>query len=434
MVSAREEWDKRVKRESKPRSADGGLGHDELTDRWLERYPGMAYSNGDWRKYENGIWKSVDKEVADKQIVDILKGSYEDGVKVTSYILGSVRTLARTEVYVPSDEWDPDFNILVCQNGTLELDTQTFREHRPEDRATRAVPYDFDPDARADVFLEVLHGAVPDVADYLQEFAGYCLTPDTSHEVAIWLKGPRGSGKSTVIEGFQAMLGEKHDVLGLGEIDASPFALARIPGKTLLTSTEQPAAHLKSTHVIDSLISGESMQINIKNKPIQIVTPVAKIIWAMNEAPRIASTQNGIFRRVNIVVFPELYKRANPKVKQAVKGEGAGILNWALEGLRRLKERECFDVPASVKRANEEWEFSNDLPAQFVAEECIVDPAVEMAAGVLYDRFAEWARSNGHIPKNSNRLAEDWRHMGFVRVTKKGRSYWKGVQLRGSEI
>lgn len=434
MVSAKQAWDQRVKQENKPRSADGGLGHDELRDRWLELYPNMAWSNEDWWEYGEGIWRKAEKEVADGQIVDVLERAREEGVKVTSHLLGSVRTLARTAVHVRKERWDADYNVLVCRNGTLELDSRTLREHRPEDYATSAVPYDYDPDEKAEIFLAVLAGAVPEAVSYLQEFAGYCLTPDTSLETAVWLRGPRGSGKSTVIEGFQAMLGEKCDVLGLGEIESSPFALARIPGKTLLTSTEQPAAYLKSTHVIDSLVSGESLMVNIKNKPIEIVKPVAKVMWAMNEAPRIASAQSGIFRRVNIVAFPELARAANPAVKDFVKREGSGILNWALDGLKRLKERGRFDPPGAVKNANREWELSNDLPTQFVEEECVVGVEFEVASGVLYNGYAEWARSNGHLPASSNRVAEDWRRLGFVRVAKKGRKFWKGVKIRGSSL
>lgn len=427
-----------MKQESKSKAADGGLGHDELRDRWLELYPDMAWSNEEWWEYggsgASGIWRKVDKEVADAQIVDVLERSRDEGVRVTSHLLSSVRTLAKTAVHVRKETWDADYNILVCRNGTLELNSRTLREHRSEDYATSAVPYDYDPTAKADVFSHVLRGAVPDAVDYLQEFAGYCLTPDTSLETAVWLKGPRGSGKSTVIEGFKAMLGEKHDILGLGEIESSPFALARIPGKTLLTSTEQPAAYLKSTYIIDSLISGEGLMVNVKNKPIELVEPVAKIMWAMNEAPRIASAQSGIFRRVNIIAFPELPDKADPDFKTHVKTEGAGILNWALEGLKRLSERGNFTPPESVKNANREWERSNDLPAQFVEEVCAVGVEFEIASGVLYDNYAEWARGNGHLPASSNRLAEDWKRLGFVKAVRNGRKYWKGVKIRGSNL
>ena len=294
-------------------------------------------------------------------------------MKVTRHLLSSVLKLGQLSVYVPRETVGcrtPTYSCLpTAHSKSVE---RRFREHRPEDYATSALPYEYDPEADCEVFKAVLRKAAPDAVGFLQEFAGYCLTPDTSLETALWFKGPRGSGKSTVIEGLVAMLGDKHGVLGLGEIESSPFALSRIPGKTLLVSTEQPSSYLRSTHVIDALISGESIIMDRKHRDAEEVTPTAKIVWAMNEAPRIANTTSGIFRRVKIVEFPALEGERDPDVKEYVKSEGAGILNWALEGLARLRERGGFEFPKSVVTATAEFEKANDLPAQFVEEECVV--------------------------------------------------------------
>jgi putative DNA primase/helicase len=311
MVSARETWEKRVSKE-KPRTADGGLGHDELRDRWLELYPGVAFGGGEWRCYEAGWWRPVENLAIEAQIMDVLERGRDEGVKVTRHLLGSVLKLGQLSVYVPREKWDANPDALVFANGTLEIGGCEFREHRPEDYATSALPYKYDPAAECEVFQAVLQKAVPDAVSFLQEFTGYCLTPNTSLETALWFKGPRGSGKSTVIEGLVAMLGDKHGVLGLGEIESSPFALSRIPGKTLLVSTEQPSSYLRSTHVIDALISGESIIMDRKHRDAEEVTPTAKIVWAMNEAPRIANTTSGIFRRVKIVEFPAPRESATP--------------------------------------------------------------------------------------------------------------------------
>ena len=230
-----------MKRESKARTGDGGLGHDELRDRWLELYPNIAFGGGEWRRYEAGHWQPVEDLAVEAQVMDVLERSREEGVKVTSHLLNSVRKLGQLSVYVPRERWDANPDILVFSNGTLEISERRFREHKPEDYATSALPYAYDPEAACEVFRAVLGNVAPDAVEFLQEFAGYCLTPDTSLETALWFKGPRGSGKSTVIEGLVAMLGDKHGVLGLGEIESSPFALSRIPGKTLLVSTEQPS-------------------------------------------------------------------------------------------------------------------------------------------------------------------------------------------------
>jgi phage/plasmid-associated DNA primase len=74
---------------------------------------------------------------------------------------------------------------------------------------------------------------------FSQEFSGYALTTDVSHEIALWLCGPPGGGRSTFITGLEAMLGEKVGTLGLGEIERSRFALADIlarPCSPLLSS------------------------------------------------------------------------------------------------------------------------------------------------------------------------------------------------------
>ena len=41
--------------------------------------------------------------------------------------------------------WDANEDILVCQNGTLEISSGTLREHRADDYVLGAVPYEFDP-------------------------------------------------------------------------------------------------------------------------------------------------------------------------------------------------------------------------------------------------------------------------------------------------
>jgi putative DNA primase/helicase len=430
VISAKEVWEKRIAKE-RPKTADGGLGHDELRDRWLELYPGVAFGGGEWRRYTGGRWEPVEDLAVEAQVMDVLERSREEGVKITRHLLGSVLKLGQLSVYVPREKWDANPDVLVCGNGTLEVAERRFREHRPEDYATSALPYDYDPDADCEVFKAVLSKALPDAATFLQEFAGYCLTPNTSLETALWFKGPRGSGKSTVIEGLVAMLGDKHGVLGLGEIESSPFALSRIPGKTLLVSTEQPSSYLRSTHVIDALISGESIIMDREHRDAEEVTPTAKIVWAMNEAPRIANTTSGIFRRVKIVEFPALEGERDPEVKEWVKAEGAGILNWALAGLERLRERGEFKFPPSVVAATAEFEKSNDLPAQFIEEECVLSPEFDVASNMLYSRYKGWCEDNGHRPMSNNRIGEEWKRLGFTPYKGTGgRRFWKGLRTR----
>src|SRR5215218_7910635 len=101
VVSARQAWEKRVAKESKARTADGGLGHDELRDRWLELYSNIAFGGGEWRRYEAGHWQPVEDLAVEAQVMDVLERSREEGVKVTSHLLNSVQARSALSIRTP---------------------------------------------------------------------------------------------------------------------------------------------------------------------------------------------------------------------------------------------------------------------------------------------------------------------------------------------
>lgn len=74
----------------------------------------------------------------------IIKEAIPEGITPSSNLLSSVVNLLRVEVQIPPHMWaDPDRGIIVCQNGTLELEGRKFREHRREDYALFSVAFDY---------------------------------------------------------------------------------------------------------------------------------------------------------------------------------------------------------------------------------------------------------------------------------------------------
>ena len=56
-------------------------------------------------------------------------------------------------------------------------------------------------------FLCEATGAADDFTGYLKRFAGYCLTGDTSEQILTFIYGEGGTGKSTLINTIQSLLG-----------------------------------------------------------------------------------------------------------------------------------------------------------------------------------------------------------------------------------
>jgi putative DNA primase/helicase len=416
------------KRDSKP--TDSKPTDDELRDRFLDLHPDLAYGLGQWRLYRDGVWHETDALAVQRRVCRVLEDAKDEKVRPTTALMKSVTELTRVQVGVEDERWDSDPNILVCENGALDLTSGNLLPHSRNHYATAAVPYAYDPDAVGEVWEAFLDSTVPEAADFLQEFAGYALTTDTSHELAVWLHGPRGSGKSTFVAGLQAMLGHRAGVLGLADIERSRFTLAGLVGKTLVVAREQPSVFIGSTDVLDTIISGEPLQTERKYYDPVTILPRAKVCWAMNDLPRVANATSGIFRRVRILSFPPLAENErNPNVKRRIENEGAGILNWALEGLRRLNNRGHFDIPQSVLDATAEFEASNDVPARFLEEESIRDPHGKVSGRRLHEAYSWWCKENDHKPRSSTHMASEWKRLGLDRKRVKGHTYYYGVRL-----
>jgi len=404
--------------------------HDELRDRWIEGNPHHAHGLGEWRRYEAGTWPTVSETSVKAEISGIIEAAKPEGVKPTASILASVTELTRIRIYVADERWDADPDILVCKNGALRISTGELGDHQPRHYATSAVPYKYDPDARPAIWEYFLRNTVPTAANLLQEFAGYALTTEMAHELAVWLFGPPGSGKSTFIAGLAAMLGHRAGILGLADLERSRFTLADLPGKTLVVASEQPSSYLASTNTLNAIISGEPLQVERKYHDPFTVIPKAKVCWAMNELPRVADANSGLFRRVKVVAFPALHENErDPEIKRAIATEGAGILNWALEGLRRLRERGYFEVPAGVEDATEQFREHNDVPALFVEDRCIKEPNAEAQAAKLYREYKYWCEENGHRPQSSTRVASDWQRLGFERKRTMSGTVYQGLRV-----
>ena len=410
---------------------EGPPTHDELRDRFSAANPHHAHGLGEWRHYEVGVWIPVPEFLVKRRIVAVLEEAKPERIKPTSGLLSSVHELSRVELAVPDEQWDSDQDILVCGNGALHIPTGELLPHSPAHFATGAVPYDYDPDATAPTWEQVLEDVLgKELASFFQEFAGYSATPDTSLETALWLCGQPGGGRSTLLAGLETMLGPRAGVLGLGEIERNRFALAQIPGKFLLTATEQPAGYMRVSHTLNALISGEPLQVERKFRDPFTLVPRCKIAWAMNELPRLKSTSDGLLRRVKVIELdPIPENERDPEVKNKVREEGPGILTWAMEGQRRVKQRGGFLIPETVKDATEEFGLSNDVPKSFVQEACITGKESEEQAGPLYKAYRHYCLEHGHQPMSAKSVAKEWKRLGFGTRGLHGRTVYKGVKV-----
>jgi|SRR5215208_1718203 len=396
----------------------GRVGLDTLVDRMVAQERGrMCYSMGGWQRYEAGVWHPV--ENPHQVPYRIVRDAKADGLAYSWSAVSQVHNGAREELAVPSEVWDRHANKLAFPNGTLNLHTFELEPHRPEDYIAAGVPYAYDPEAEGpnwDRYLTYLRGQLgEDVADFLLEFLGYSLTADTSEEAMLFLVGEKGSGKSTFIEGAQAMLGSDlvmtQSIAGLQQ----RFGRAGLVGKRLILSREMSALKLLETDIISNIVSGEPINIEHKGRDGFDYTPVAKVIQAANRLPRVPNTEAGIYRRLKVIQYRPLEGEPDRTLKEGIKGEGPRILNTALAGLGRYKERGGFEIPESVEKASRAWYDENDVIGTFFAD-CIEEGTKDVRLARIYALYQRWCQQRNYKPVAYNGFAKQAQDVPFYRT------------------
>ncbi|MCV6584431.1 MAG: phage/plasmid primase, P4 family [Marinibacterium sp.] len=299
---------------------------------------------------------------------------------------------------------DP-LELLPTRSGLLHLPTGELMPATPELFTRNALDFAHDPEApepsRWLRFLgEVWPGA--DEADCiaaLQEFMGYLLTPDTSLQKALLIPGPKRSGKGTIGRIMGKLVGEANTVApSLNSFGRSDFGLEPLLAKQLaIVSDARLGTRTDEAAVAENLlrITGEDrVSVNRKHRQALEVTLRARFVVMTNEVPRFADKSGALVSR--FIVLPmrqSFFGREDTGLTAALMAELPGILNWAVEGWRRVRAAGRITQPkAGCEVTVQMADLSSPINA-FVRDWCEVGPDQWAAKDRLFSAFREWHRT-----------------------------------------
>ena len=410
----------------------------QFRELFLDQCRDIVHSHGEFWRFRHGQWRELPLETLHAELVSLIESTGLARLRDSRRLLKSLPEWLRIKLAFPPERWNTDPDLLPCRNGVLHLAAREITDHTAALGLMRTLGVAYDPVARAPAWEAFLKSTVPSTAEFLQEFAGLCLTFDTRYETAVWLYGPPGSGKSTFLRGLEVMLAERAGVLDLPTLSRGRLSPAGLFGRSLLISVEQPVADLKHDHLLNALVSGEPIPIE-RSRLAPATAPAtlrlsAKWIWALTTLPRLGYAGSGLFRRARVVTFPpRLEADRDPALKARLGQEGPGILNWALAGLARLNQRGRFAPPPAVLDADERFRRANDLIAQFIADQTQADPVARVQASSLFGAYQAWCHGNGCHPQSNNNIAAELERLGFERRRNDGRTFWLGLQLKSPD-
>lgn len=371
---------------------------------------------------------AVSKDAVDEALksAEIFK-AYVQATKRSKSRVASVEDMARAHRAVAVDQLDAGNN-LNLRNGTLNLDTITLTPHSRDDHMTYCLDYDYDENATApryEQFLQevLVHEETDDNGQWVtdtelcmlyQELKGYSLTSDTKFEVMTWLSGDGGNGKSVELATTRKLLGPLCTPIDFQTIGMpGNYELSDIPGRRVILSTESERGGKIAEGIIKRIVSGEP----IKARPIYgsqfEFSPVAKVWWAMNDRPVIRDTGNSIWRRLKLIPFNRTFTDADkdPELLPKLEAELSGILNFALDGLRRLRLRGKLPEAAAVTNAISEYRMESNAVGQWMAERTIALPEPKTLSSELHGDYQSWCGQNGREAFNNTNFAKELKRL-----------------------
>jgi putative DNA primase/helicase len=165
---------------------------------------------------------------------------------------------------------------------------------------------------------------------------------------------------------------------------------------------------MRALETLLSIVGQDGININRKHLPeLPDHKLMCRFTIAVNELPQLPDHSQALEPRLLVLDFGKCFVGCEDRtLKLRLPREAAGIANWSLRGLQRLRERGVFTEPDSTKRTLEEFRRVTSPVVQFVEEACIREKDAEVAKPDLYDAWTGWCREKGIQPGPRARLGE----------------------------
>jgi putative DNA primase/helicase len=292
--------------------------------------------------------------------------------------------------------------LVSCANTMIDPITKETRPHTPAYFTTSAVPYDYDPAAECPQWLDFLDKVFPgdkQSQQLLQEWMGYVVSGWTHYQKGIQLIGPPRAGKGTIVRIIEKLIGNENTVGTTLKTLVTNFGLQPLIGKSLCTVGDAHMENRNSSEIVARLLSitGEdSLPVDRKNKiPWNGKLPVRMMILA-NKAPRFNDSSGAILGRFLTLHFTQSFAgREDKTLESRLTTELSGILNWALEGLRRLDERTYFVQPDSAESIIETQREQGAPHQAFIEDRCATGEDEWILKEQLYYQWNNWCQPHG---------------------------------------
>jgi putative DNA primase/helicase len=349
----------------------------------------------------------------------------------------------------PAADVLPARNALVHLPGFVGRHDEAVHNPTPNYFGSYALDYDFDPHAPPSTnwtaFLRSVWPTDEECIDCLQEWMGYLLTPDTSHQKIGVFIGPTRSGRGTISRVIRGLVGACNVASPTFSGLSSHFGAACLVGKPVAIIGDARISNRSDLAVALErllMISGEdAIEIDRKNKPSWEGKLPTRIMLISNELPRIPDTSGALAARFLLFPFTESFLgREDKTLDKRLEAELPGILLWAIEGWRRLRQRGAFVQPASGREMVSQMHDLSSPVGAYIKERTKLGAGFRVRCSDLFDDWKMWCSGKNREPGEESTFGRNLRTViptlgrAYIREKSTRVYYYEGLELKDEPV
>jgi len=424
---------------NKPSSKTDITLHDSIrhAETIWQQHKDILWSDNYFWKWGGQVYKKIDELDFLIETAERFPAFNSFAPKKQKEIMDVYKRYAKT----PNEEFNKEDG-LCFHNVYLDLKDFSTYEHDKKRINTIMVNYDYDQKAECPLWLDTLKMDFEgdnNRINSLQEFFGYCLSKETRYKKAMFLYGDSDTGKSVLLETLQNMVGTENISFVSLRHFYNDVRLSSMQNKLINICSEIPKNVEDFEEMFKKISVGENIEVSPKYIPQFSFRPFCKLIFAVNEWPRIADRSNAFFTRMLVVGLDRVFQNEEQDkfLSDKLKNECAGILNWSLIGLKRLREQKGFYVTEAMKEDIEQLKLENNPVGQWAEEFVDIKKGGRLIKPEAYQKYALWCNATGHKPASFSRFGIEMFRL-YKQSTKQKcreaseprRAFWPGLKWK----
>lgn len=341
------------------------------------------------------------------------------------------------------EEFDADPFLLGVPGAAVDLHTGKLIEAEREQYITRrcSVSPIKGPHPLFDMVLERACADHDGMREYLLRWFGYFLTGDVREEAFIFLHGPGGSGKSTLIKVLTEIMGEyavsiSMDAFMEQKNPRHSQEIAKLAGMRLVYASETEEGRRWNEALVKDLTGRDAITARKMHKGDFTFKPTFKLLMYGNSVPHLKSVGEEIRRRIHLIEYGASLAQEDrdTTLKDRLVKEYPAILATLIQGCVDWQDCHGLGKPESVNISVDEYLEGEDSLAGFIAECTEPAPQGQETTGAVYRRYKSWAAAAGEYVGSQKRLVTALRHRGYEPKKSGGARFITGLKLRATPV